>query len=57
MQPMVDSSIELLLLLLKKVDSARLRDSDMHPISPKTPASQYQPIHTENGVEIVTKIF
>ena len=34
----------LLLLLLKKVGSARLRDSDIHPISPKTPAPQYQPI-------------
>ena len=34
----------LLLLLLKKVSSARLAESDMHPISPKTPAPQYQPI-------------
>ena len=34
----------LLLLLLKKVSSARLRKSDIHPISPKTPAQQYQPI-------------
>ena len=34
----------LLLLLLKKVGSARLRESDVHPISPKTPAPQYQPI-------------
>ena len=34
----------LLLLLLKKVGSSRLRESDVHPISPKTPASQYQPI-------------
>ena len=33
-----------LLLLLKKVGSARLRESDVHPISPKTPALQYQPI-------------
>ena len=32
------------LLLLKKVGSARLRESDVHPISPKTPAPQYQPI-------------
>ena len=32
------------LLLLKKVGSARLRESDVHPISPKTQASQYQPI-------------
>ena len=34
----------LLLLLLKKDGSARVRESDVHPISPKTPAPQYQPI-------------
>ena len=34
----------LLLLLLKKVGSARLRESDIHLTSPKTPAPQYQPI-------------
>ena len=34
----------ILLLLLKKPGSARLRESDVHPISPKTPAPQYQPI-------------
>ena len=34
----------LLLLLLKKVGSARLREGDVHPISPKTPAPQYPPI-------------
>ena len=34
----------LLLLLLKKVSSARLGESDIHPISLKTPAPQYQPI-------------
>ena len=34
----------LLLLLLKKVGSARLRESDIHPNSPKTPASEYNPI-------------
>ena len=34
----------LLLLLLKEVGSAKLRESDIHPISPKTPAPQYQPI-------------
>ena len=32
-----------LLLLLKKVSSARLGESDIHPISTKTPAPQYQP--------------
>ena len=34
----------LLLLLLKKVGSARLRESDIHSISPKTPSPQNQPI-------------
>ena len=32
------------LLLLKKDGSAWLRESDIHPISPKTPAPQYQTI-------------
>ena len=36
--------LSLLLLLLKMVSSARLGESDIHPISPKTPAPQYQPI-------------
>ena len=31
-------------LLLKEVGSARLRESDIYPISPKTQAPQYQPI-------------
>ena len=34
----------LLLLLFKEVGSAKLGESDIHPISPKTPASQYQPL-------------
>ena len=34
----------LLLLLFKKVGSARLIESDVHHISPKPPAPQYQPI-------------
>ena len=38
------SYLELLLLLLKKVGSASLRESGIHPISRKTPAPQYQPI-------------
>ena len=33
-------SLLLLLLLLKVVSSARLRESDVHPVSPKTPAPQ-----------------
>ena len=35
---------QFLLLLLIKVGSARLGESDIHPISPQTPAPQYQPI-------------
>ena len=42
--PMFCPSLLLLLLLFKKVGSARLRESDIHPISPKTLAPQYQPI-------------
>ena len=38
------TALLLLLLLLIKFGSARLRESDIHPISPKTPAPQYQPI-------------
>ena len=34
----------LLLLLLKNVSSARLGESDIDPIRPKTAAPQYQPI-------------
>ena len=37
-----------ILLLLKVVGSARLRESDIHPISPKTPAPQYEPIGRKN---------
>ena len=43
--------IILLLLLFKKVGSARLRESDVHPISPKTPAPQYQPRQKEEKVK------
>ena len=41
---MTDFPDFLLLLLLKKVGSERLRERGIHPISPKTPAPQYQPI-------------
>ena len=34
----------IIIIIKKKVDSARLRESDIHPISPRTPAPQYQPI-------------
>ena len=34
----------LLKLLVKEIRSARKGESDIYPISPKTPASQYQPI-------------
>ena len=34
----------IIIINIKKIGSARLRESDIHPISPKTPAPQYQPI-------------
>ena len=34
----------LLLLLLKEVGQCKAKESDIHPISPKTPAPQYQAI-------------
>ena len=40
-------------LLLKKVGSASLRENDLHPISPKTPTPQYQPL---DGKKIKRKI-
>ena len=40
----------LLLLLFKEVGSSRLRESDFHPISPKTPAPQYQPTHRKKRI-------
>ena len=40
----INSITLLLLLLLNPVGSARLRESDIHPISPKTLAPQYHPI-------------
>ena len=41
-------NILLLWLLLKKVGSARLGESDIHLISTKTPAPQCQPIDRNN---------
>ena len=38
------STLLLVLFLLIEVGSARLRESDIHPISSKTPAPQYQPL-------------
>ena len=43
----------LLLLLLKEEGSARLRESDIHLISPKTSAPQYQLIERREKVKIV----
>ena len=45
------SKIILLLLLLKKVGSARLRERGIHLLSPKTPAPQYQPIDRKKRKE------
>ena len=36
------------LLLIKEVVSARLSESGIYPISPKTPVPQYQPIDWKN---------
>ena len=41
----------LLLLLFKTVGSARLKESDLHPISLKTPAPQYQPTDRKKRLE------
>ena len=45
----INSIIIIFIFLLKKVGSARLRESGIHPISPKTPAPQYQPIDRKKG--------
>ena len=45
------ASDTVLLLLLKKVGSAKPRESDIHPISPKTPAPQYQLIDRKQRKE------
>ena len=42
--PSIKFKLLLLIFLLKEVGSATLRESDVHPFSPKTPAAQYQPI-------------
>ena len=39
----IPRNLLLLLLLLKEVGSATLRESDIHRLSPKRSASQYQP--------------
>ena len=36
--------LQAVLLSLKEVGNAMLNESEIHPISPKTPAPQYQPI-------------
>ena len=45
-------TILLLLLLLKKIGNARPGEGDCHPMSPKTPAPQYQPIEETREREI-----
>ena len=37
------------------VGSERLRESDVHPISPKTPAPQYQPIDRKKKNEKIVE--
>ena len=41
----------IIIILLKKVSSARLRESNVHPLSPKTPVPQYQPIDRKKRKE------
>ena len=41
-EEIIQISLLLLLLLLENVGSARLRESDIHPITPRTTAPQYQ---------------
>ena len=43
------------LLLLNEVRSARLRESEIHPISPKTAAPQYQPIDRKKRKEKIVE--
>ena len=42
--PYIHRFLFILLLLLKEAGSARIRESDVRPISPKTIAPQYQPL-------------
>ena len=42
--PVMNDSYSIIIIIIEKVGSPRLRESDVHPISPKTPAPQYQPI-------------
>ena len=35
------------IIIKKNVGTTRPRDSDVHPISPKTPAPQYQPMESK----------
>ena len=44
-----------ILLLLKDVGSARLRESDIHPISPKTQAPQYWHIDKKKRKEKIVE--
>ena len=44
-----------ILLLLKEVCSARLRESDIYPFSSKTPAPQYQPIDRKKRKEKIVE--
>ena len=48
----IEALVSVLLLLFKKIGSARLRESDIYLISPKTPAPQYQPIDSKKRKRI-----
>ena len=49
------AAIDKFLLLLKRVGSIRLGESDLHPISPKSSAPQYQPIRRKEEKEKVVE--
>ena len=47
----------LLLLLLKEVGNARIRKSDTHHISPKTPAPLIQPIDRTKRKRKIVEVY
>ena len=45
---LIPNKIFIIIIIKKKVGTERLRESDVHPISPKTPAPQYQHMDRNN---------
>ena len=44
MQTVISKNLGIIKIIIKIGRNARLRESDIHPISPKTIAPQYQPL-------------